>query len=348
LRDYGEPLVLYNRHIVFITPALAGGGIEKSTPILIESIAQLITAPMMWIGINESEFHGELPHVTVVSVRRRSRDGLIKTFRALLRIRNHIRVIENPLVIVNGEVAEMFAALFAWKWKIICVEHASLPWVKKRILGRIVRLVLSRRSVRWVTVNSRQERIWPSITSFNCIPNPVFPSEPNPADSGMGLVYIGRLTEGKNVELVCQASIKAQFRLDIFGDGELSGQLQRRFEGRGDIHFHGFVEDVWSSIGANRVFVSSSLHEGDGRSIAEAIIRNQPLMLLDTPDHRRFGLLEENYFVSLEDLARKLLMNRPECFKGIRPSESVSKREQLFRDPTRVASMWGQLIHADK
>ncbi len=341
-------MALPSKHIVFITPALAGGGIEKSTPILIESIAKLITAPMMWIGINESEFHRKLPHVTVVSVRRRSKDGLIKTFLALLRIRNHIRGIENPLLIVNGEVAEMFAALFAWKWKIICVEHASLPWIKKRILGRMVRLVLSRRSVRWVTVNSRQERIWPSINSFICIPNPVLPSEPNPADSGMGLVYIGRLTEGKNVELVCQVSVKAQFRLDIFGDGELSGQLQERFQGRGDIHFHGYIEDVWSSIGANRVFVSPSLHEGDGRSIAEAIIRNQPLMLLDTPDHRRFNLSDMNYFVSLEDLARKLVMNQFEYFKGIRPSESVAKREQLFRDPTRVASMWEQLIiHAD-
>jgi len=341
-------LVLPSENIVFITPALAGGGIEKSTPILIESIAKLITTPMMWIGINESEFHRKLPNLTVVSVRRRSRDGLVNTFRALLRIRNHIRVIENPLLIVNGEVAEMFAALFAWKWEIICVEHASLPWIKKRILGRLVRLVLSRRSVRWVTVNSQQERIWPSITSFICIPNPVLPSEPNPADSGMGLVYIGRLTEGKNVDLVCQASVKAQFRLDIFGDGEALGQLQKRFEGRGDIHFHGYVEDVWSRIGANRVFVSPSLHEGDGRSIAEAILRNQPLMLLDNPDHRRFNLPETNYFVNLEDLARKLVMNQPECFKGIRPSESVFKREQLFRDPTRVASMWGQLIHAEK
>jgi len=337
-------LTTANNCIVFITPALVGGGIEKSTPILIESIERLIARPILWIGINESEFHGHLPRVSVISIGRQSNDGIIKTLRALLQIRSYVRVIQKPQIIVNGEVAEMFAALFIWKWKVICVEHASKPWMRKQTLGRIVRFILSKQSVRWVTVNSQQTKIWPSLNSFTCIPNPILLTVPNAADSIRGLIYIGRLTEGKNVELLCQVSVKTHLRLDIFGDGELSGQLKEKFQGSGDIHFHGYVENVWSSIGANRVFVSASLHEGDGRSIAEAIIRNQPLMLLDTPDHRRFNLPEVNHFLSVDDLVRKLGISQADNFKAIRPTESIAKREQQFRNPERIASKWEQLI----
>lgn len=327
-----------------ITPALSGGGIEKSIPILIEPLSKLVKLPVVWIGINESVFGGNLSQTTVICAGRQSKDGIIRTIQSLMRIRRNISRFENPLIFINGEVAEIFAAFFIWNVKMICVEHASQPWIRSRILGRVVRFILKSKSIRWVTVNSEQGIIWPHETSFTYIPNPMIPTEPNPKDEAYGLIQIGRLTEDKSVDVVCRAAVQKQMRLDIYGDGELSAALKEEFMGQGDLHFHGYVDDVWSSVGANRILISASRHEGDGRNIAEAVIRNQPLLLLDTPDHRRFKLPETNYFQSLDDLVKKLGTYSSQSLDDLRPSARLAQAERENRDPFTIASQWKQII----
>jgi hypothetical protein len=242
-------LILPSNQLVIITPALSGGGIEKSTPILIEALSNITKSSVIWIGINESAFDGTLPQTTVICAGRQSKDGVLATIQSLLRISRHIGKVGKPLLLINGEVAELFAAFFVWNWKMICVEHASQPWIRNRILGRVVRLLLKVRLVRWVTVNSQQGSVWPNETSFTYIPNPIVPTEPNSIDGGYGLIHIGRLTEAKSVEVACLAAVQTHMRLDIYGDGELSKALKGEFLGHGDIHFHGYVDEVWSSFG---------------------------------------------------------------------------------------------------
>ena len=333
-----------SNNLVIITPALSGGGIEKSTPILIEALSNITKSPVIWIGINESTFEGTLPQTTVICAGRQSKDGVLATIQSLLRISRHISKVRDPLLLINGEVAELFAAFFVWNSKMICVEHASQPWIRSRILGRVVRFVLKIRSVCWVTVNSQQGSIWPYETSFSYIPNPINPTQPNSTDEGYGLIHIGRLTEAKSVDVACRAALQTHLRLDIYGDGELSKALKEEFLGHGDIHFHGYVDEVWSSLGANRVLISSSLHEGDGRNIAEAVIRSQPLLLSDTPDHRRFNLPETNYFRSLDELVKKLDKHKSQSLHGLRPSARLAQAERENRDPSKIASLWKQLI----
>jgi hypothetical protein len=193
-------------------------------------------------------------------------------------------------------------------------------------------------------VNSQQGSIWPYETSFSYIPNPINPTQPNSTDEGYGLIHIGRLTEAKSVDVACRAALQTHMRLDIYGDGELSKALKEEFLGHGDIHFHGYVDEVWSSLGANRVLISSSLHEGDGRNIAEAVIRSQPLLLSDTPDHRRFNLPETNYFRSLDELVKKLDKHKSQSLDGLRPSARLAQAERENRDPSKIASLWKQLI----
>jgi glycosyltransferase involved in cell wall biosynthesis len=265
----------------------------------------------------------------------------------LLRLRKHVQTLSDPLLLVNGEVAELFTAFFVGRPRIICVEHASQPWKMNRALGLVVRLVLKRKHVRWVTVNSQQRQIWPSIQTFVCIPNPVVPTDPSTADSDLGLIHIGRITKEKGVHLACKASVATKITLDIFGDGELSQDLKEEFARETNIKFHGFVEEVWASIGPNRVLLACSYHEGDGRNIAEAIMRRQPILLLDTNDHRRFGLPDENYFTSLDVLIGKLSLHQASSFNEIRPSLELAKAEREKRDPTRVGRLWVDVLLAN-
>lgn len=337
---------MQTRHLVIITPALIGGGIEKSTPLVIEAVVKLSPILVTWIGINESHFNGVLPRTTVISMGRRSKDGFSETLRTMLRTRKRIRDLTNPIVIVNGEAAELLSALFLCGVPTICVEHSSQPWKMNRVLGILVRTILKWKAVKWVTVNSRQEKIWPSIESFVHIPNPISPSKPNAVDVNLGLIYIGRVVEGKGADIACSAAKSANMEMDVYGDGDLLHELEQVFGDIKNIRFHGYIDEVWTQIGKNRVLLSCSSHEGDGRTIAEAIIRRQPLLLLDTPDHRRFDLPSENYFTDLEDLSRKIEMYRDTTFDALRPSSEMAALEIQKRSTESVGTLWTELIRS--
>ena len=337
-------MIVVTRNLVIITPALEGGGIEKTTPILIRSLTKLRKISVLWIGVNKSSSLEDLPRTRSISMGRKSGDGVFCTLRTLFQVQKLVGSVDKPTLLVNGEMAELFAAFFVWNVEIICVEHASRPWTMSRGLGRVIRLILKRKCARWVTVNSRQEIIWPSIMSFVHIPNPIVFPESNFDDREIGLVHIGRLVEAKCTDLACDASVRTGIPLDVYGDGVLYEGLAEKYKKNGQIRFHGFVGNAWSLVGLNKVLISSSTSEGDGRNVAEAIVRRQPLLLRDTEDHRRFGLSDECYFNSTEELCTKLEMYRAESFSQIRPSGTLAMQEIERRDPMRVATLWTSLL----
>jgi len=332
------------RKIFFITPALSGGGIELSTPILISNLKSLRNRSFQWIGINRSTFNGTIDETPVTSMDRSSGDGLVKTLQILWKLRNIILEEENPVVVVNGEVAELLTLLLPKRIQMVCVEHASRPWSMSRPLGYLVRRRLSARPTTWVTVNSKQITIWPHINKFSVIPNPVETIEINEDDQEVGLIHIGRVTRDKGVAMTCAAAAGGGFSLDVYGHGELLPDLLTEYIGNSRIRFHGYVENVWAKIGSKRLLVSASRHEGDGRNIAEAIVRRQPVLLLDTPDNRRFGLPEIHFYTDIDSLIGKVRVNEVNGFMDLRPSDQISKAEREGRNPSALALLWDSLL----
>jgi hypothetical protein len=110
--------------------------------------------------------------------------------------------------------------------------------------------------------------------------------------------------------------------------------------------FHGFTHDVWEMIGRKRLLISASLHEGDGRNVAEAIMRRQPILLLDTIDHRRFGLPDMHYFRDFDSLIEKIQDHRSDDFDRLRPSGALAEHEMSKRSPARIAKIWSILINS--
>ena len=332
------------RKVFFLTPALSGGGIEHSMPILISNLSALRSREIHWIGINKSSFEGHMNGISITSMDRLSGDGLISTLQVLWKLRNVIIQEKNPVVIVNGEVAELLTLFLPRRIQIVCVEHASYPWSMNRFLGSRVRRRLAKGSTIWVTVNTMQEKIWPHIEKFSVIPNPVEITAMNPADQEVGVVHIGRVTKDKGVPLLCAAASEGGFSLDVYGDGESLSKLTTQYGKKSNIHFYGYVANIWEKIGPNRLLVSASRHEGDGRNIAEAIVRRQPLLLLDTSDHRRFGLPDIHYFKDKDSLIDKVRLNAVNGFEELRPSAELSKLEIVKRNPRALALQWDSLL----
>ncbi len=334
-----------NIKLFFITPALSGGGIEQSIPIMIEQLSQLTSRNIAWVGVNRSEFHREIDGVSIVSMDRESGNGILATTCAIRDSRSLIVSEEKPIVVANGEVAELLALILPSRIPVICVEHASRPWLMSKRLGYLVRKLISFKDVHWVTVNARQGSIWPNIKKFETIYNPIHPTPFSDRDLGVGLIHIGRVTADKGIEMVCLVAQNVGMKLDVYGDGDLLPPLRLKYSQNSDVIFHGFTHDVWKVIGRKRLLISASLHEGDGRNVAEAIMRRQPVLLLDTIDHRRFGLPDIHYFRNLDALIAKIQEHRPDDFDRLRPSEAFAEREVLKRSPTDIAKIWDSFIN---
>jgi glycosyltransferase involved in cell wall biosynthesis len=108
------------------------------------------------------------------------------------------------------------------------------------------------------------------------VPNFIATSLAKPKrDPGGGVVYAGRLSQEKGVDVLIQAVARLGARLDIAGDGPQKAELQALGErlGAKDIHFHGHLSraDVLSLLRSAAVSVlPSRCHE------------NQPLLVLES------------------------------------------------------------------
>lgn len=331
-------------NLVFISPQLIGGGIESSIPNLISTLNALGGRKFWWIGLNESTYKSALPNTRILSLARGSKDGFwntFKTFRCLIEV---LRETKEPIIVINGELAELYSLALIHKYRVIFVEHASIPWRHHRLLGWIVRSLLSRFDTTWVSVNTSQTRIWPNIEVREVIPNPVSICSPKIDDYVHGLVFIGRLNEDKGIRTICDAAEFMKVDLDIYGDGPIKSELQSRYHLCVNIKFHGFTENPWQLVGKNKLFVSNSLHEGDGKAVAEAIVRSQPVLVRNTNDHRRFALNESSFFNDFTSLCSSIQNYINEGPSLFLPPSTTIRNESLKRDPHQIALAWEKLL----
>ena len=98
----------------------------------------------------------------------------------------------------------------------------------------------------------------------------------------------------------------------------------------------GFLDNLSRTIGRDDLVVFPSNYEGDSRTVAEAIIRGNLVLLRGNPDFSRFNLSEESYFSSYETLKRKSDDYRTKDPETFRPSSSVKRRLEEVRAPDSV------------
>ena len=250
--------------LVIVSNALSGGGAEKTMLALHkEFIKQGIDCNL--IALNQST---QVDGIKNIKILNRNWGGSLKTtLFNFLNFRDLIKSINPKTIIVNCELPELYVSLLKfYKVRIICVEHTSVPWRKKRFLGAIVRLLLRFRKVEWVTVIKDKRKIWFS-NNANYIPNPYI----GPANfaksnnSNPSLVFIGGLKENKRPEWVIEAGIKNSLPVNLYGDGPLKLTLESKYSNPSwKIKFHGYKTNIWDFIPDNSLIVIPSEFEGDG------------------------------------------------------------------------------------
>lgn len=325
---------------LIVTNSLSGGGAESSMR-LINIHLQKSGANSTLLALNKTE--GSCTGAAEIELGRKWKSGPIQTISNFIDFYRILKMQNPDTIVVNCELPELYVAFAPIKIKrLICVEHTSQPWAGRKMLGILVRTLLSIRKSTWVTVNKSQVTIWPIRTKAIHIPNPVAVPQLNENTAAtQEFVFVGRLREEKGVELILQAASEVKTSVDIYGSGELEDYLKAKYPNVGK--FHGFVDDPWKSISPEQVLIVASEYEGDGKVVVEGLMADLPILLRDNSDLRRFELPDQNYFTDDNDLKSKMA----DCLKNkdkFRPGNTKFKGLVAERDPESISDRWQTLL----
>ena len=335
----------FNKKIMIVSNSISGGGAEISMMRLFDGMRQLKVAVAVCAinddGITTAPING------VKVIGRKWGAGVISTIKSFQDFRVQLRAFDPEILIVNCELPELYVALSApVRMKIVAVEHTSRPWNGRRKLGRFIRLILKMRKTKWVTVSRDQKSIWPTSCAARFIPNSHSLGKTRNNTIEADIVFVGRLNNGKHPEIVAEASRLTKSSAAFFGTGPNLQELRNHYHDT-EIEFLGFVDSPWSYISPNSIIVVSSEYEGDGMTIVEAVANNNPILLANNLDLKRFNFPEKNYFDSIEELVSKIIEVKNTGPDQFRIHSTTRSRIVEERDPIRVTKIWLETLESE-
>lgn len=143
-----------------------------------------------------------------------------------------------------------------------------------------------------------------------------------PSDESWDIVYLGRLSEHKKVDLLLDAVNKASAELGrpvktcIIGDGPERDKLERHAESidvTDFVTFKGFVEadeDVIGTMKSSTVFVLPSIREGFPNTILEANACGVPSIIVDAPENGSVAVVDHGVTGFITEPSAKAIAGR--------------------------------------
>jgi len=330
--------------IAIVSNATSGGGAEKSMMALHEEFLRL-GIESNFVALNRNRSINGVSKVTILN--RRWKSGIRSTIDNYFEFKKIIKNIDPKILILNCELPELYGSLINFKGKVICVEHTTFPWHKKRNLGRIVRTRLRVKKVQWVTVIKDSKKIWFGKNAIMYIPNPYVSilKTNKPSEQPPSLVFIGGMKKNKRPEWVIEAGIKSELMVQVYGDGVLKEALEAKYKNlKSNVKFYGFRLDIWENIPFNALVVIPSEFEGDGMVVMEAILSGSPVALADNRDLKRFQLDEKHYFKDINDLCEIINNYKKNNFKELIPTNSFKADLMFSRSLNVIVEKWLELL----
>ena len=334
--------------IMIVINSMTGGGAERSMNVLSRALSDL-REPVHLVGLNYSEPDLIFPNCTQTCLDRAQNSGLRETLKTFLDFCKLVHRVKPSIIVLNCDLPELFGALLPFRVKLIGIEHAPIPFGKRKTLGFFIRCLLFIRGTKWVSV-SQHLRIWPfakkpSRVLLNALPLYCFKRINSTPHQISRIVFIGRLVNPQKYPEICIDIAKKVDRPLLFiGQGPERDKLVKYAEKlKVDARFSGFVANPWELIQNGDLIVVPSRFEGDGMVVVEAVLHNVRILMSNIPDLLRFGFPELIYCDSADTFAKRI----QECIDGKINLELPAKfLESLSseRDPAVVALAWREFI----
>lgn len=339
---------------MFVTNSLTGGGAERATNILVNALVDS-GVPVSLVTVNYSAADLVIPRCEVFELNRPWQGGPRTLLAAYYRLRKIVKKWSPQVIVFNCDVPELLGSLLLGKQIKVAVEHASQPWVTRKYLGKVVRLILTLQRTRWVAVSSHL-RIWPNdrapdIWINNAIMQKGYQTNAN-TDKKQSisdhkicrLVYVGRLSKEKQPEWVLEIAKQTGLPAIFFGDGRLRNLLSIESSQAGVLaQFPGFVTNPWDSIMPGDLVIIPSVFEGDGLVLVESIAHQVPLLVNAIPDLLRFNLPKRNYCDSPSQFVQRITRYSENILELRVPGEDTLKILEQ-RMPEAIAGNWRNFL----
>ncbi|MFC7135271.1 MULTISPECIES: glycosyltransferase family 4 protein [Salinibaculum] len=163
------------------------------------------------------------------------------------------------------------------------------------------------------------------------------------ADADWDVIYVGRLSEHKNVDLLLDAVDRVSTQLDrplscaIIGDGPEREALEAEARERGvtdQVEFLGFVEadeDVIANLKAASVFVLPSIREGFPNTILEANACGVPSIVVEHEENGSTAVVDDGETGYITDVSAAAIADRlADCLTDETLLEDLSRGARAF------------------
>lgn len=171
------------------------------------------------------------------------------------------------------------------------------------------------------------------------IGNPILHDIPKSSDiiNNRKLVYVGRLSEIKRMDLILEAMYKARSKwcLDIIGDGEIRSEVEDwvrllRLDNR--VRLLGWKDNPLQFMTDAAFLISASDYEGFMITGVEALAMGKPVLSTPTQGIKEYLVDSENGYYFDFNSAKKLALLLDEIASGKRPVPATEKcKESVSR-----------------
>jgi glycosyltransferase involved in cell wall biosynthesis len=304
--------------IAFFIRALKGGGAQRDTILLANEIAARGHAVELLTLVPEGALRALISaRVAIVPIGGGKLRAAVPSLRRAL-------IVREPDVLISAEAAPNLVALLAARLlpkelrPLVLLREVGSPsiaqhldpYLQNRVAYRVLRfayrfadtvVTLTEGARRDLARNFGVPEQKIARMSANAVIDSTAAAVPEGEREAGLIVSVGRLSPEKDHATLIRAFAKpgrADLRLEIAGEGPMRDNLQtliREFGLEDRIRLTGYVTDPFSVFRRAQLAVSSSLYEGFGNAIVEALACGTPVVATDCPYGPREILADGRY-----------------------------------------------------
>ncbi|MDU1906112.1 MAG: glycosyltransferase family 4 protein [Dysgonomonas sp.] len=216
-----------------------------------------------------------------------------------------------------------------------------------------------------VVLTKEDKKRWKNIAHIEVIPNMVsfYPERINKSDNKR-IISVGRLSYEKGYPFLIEAWAKvakkySDWTLSVYGEGDEKHELVKMISRKGvrnSMSIHPFEKDIQKEYEASSVYVMSSLYEGFGLVLTEAMAYGLPCISFDCPsgpseiitngedgiivEYKNIDKLAEAIIFLIEDktLRKEMGENARENVKRFLPEKIMPRWISLFEQITGLSN----------
>ena len=337
-----------NRHVIFVTSALHGGGAERVIATLANHLVRSGDhVTVLMVAGTESVYRLE-PGVDMISVGQPSHGNPVTQIKRVFSMRKFFRKHRDSVMISFGTSINLFTimASLGLQNKVIVSERNDPNQCSYRILRDFI-------------YSFGRNFVFQTEDAKACFPEKIQRKSvviPNPIRNDLPEIYdgirekkiaaVGRLEPQKNHKLLLEAFAGfhrkfPEYELHIFGKGGLEQELRQQAVdlGIGDkVVFEGFCSNVLERIRTWSMYVLSSDYEGISNSLMEAMALGLPCISTDCPIGGSAMCIENGKNGLLVPLRDKEALRR--AMETL--AENGKAAEELGREAVKVRSIFAE------